>query len=162
MRAGDGEHIGEALHDDVGFIAHAAGDDHPAILGHRLANRLEALLLGAVEKTAGVDEHDIGAGIVCRHVIAVAAQLGQDALAVDQCLGTAERDHAHFGRRRDLGCHIRGALGAFCRRVTPDMQLPVPGLDLACLSKNSGRRINGPDPRGLVRQTWPSRAQQGG
>src|SRR3546814_8312900 len=27
MRAGDGEHLGEAGADDVGFAAHAAGDD---------------------------------------------------------------------------------------------------------------------------------------
>ena len=47
MRAGDREHVGEARADDLGFLAHAAGDDDPAVLGDRLADRLQALLLGA-------------------------------------------------------------------------------------------------------------------
>ena len=37
----------EARADQLGFLAHAAGDDDAAILGDRLADRGEALLLGA-------------------------------------------------------------------------------------------------------------------
>ena len=44
------------------------------------------------------NEHDIGAGIVGGHLIAISAQLRQDAFAVDQILGTAERDHADARR----------------------------------------------------------------
>ena len=96
--AGDREHLREARADHLGLLAHAAGDDHPAVLGDRLADRAQALLLGGIEKAAGVDQHDVGAGIIGRHLIAVGAQLGQDAFAVDQRLRAAERDHADLGR----------------------------------------------------------------
>jgi hypothetical protein len=57
VRAGDGEH-GRMRAADVGLLgAEAAGDDDPAVLGQRLADRLEALGLGAVEEAAGVDDH---------------------------------------------------------------------------------------------------------
>ena len=52
-----------------------------------------------------VPQADIGAGIIGRHLIAVGAQLGQDALAVDQCLGTAERNHADARRGGEDGRH---------------------------------------------------------
>ena len=97
LRAGDREDLRKARADDVGLAAHAAGDDDAAVLGNRLADRLEAFLLGAVEEAAGVDQHDVGAGIVGRHVVAVGAQPGHDPLAVDQSLGTAERNQAHAG-----------------------------------------------------------------
>ena len=47
LRAGDREHVREARADDVGFLAHAAGDDDAAVLGDGFADRLEAFLLGA-------------------------------------------------------------------------------------------------------------------
>ena len=80
VRPGDGEHVGEALADDVGFLAEAAGDDDAAILRDRLADRLEALFLCGIEEAAGVDQHDVRAGIVRGHGVAVRAELGQDAL----------------------------------------------------------------------------------
>ena len=46
MRAGNGEDVGEAFADRLRFLAHAAGDDHAAVFGNRLADRLEAFLLG--------------------------------------------------------------------------------------------------------------------
>ena len=66
----------------------------------RLADRLEALGLGAVEEAAGVDDHRVGAGVVGRDGVALGAQAGQDALAVDQGLGAAEADHADPGLAR--------------------------------------------------------------
>ena len=95
LRAGDREHAREARADHLGFLAQAAGDDHAAVLGDRFADRFQALGLGAVEEAAGVDQHHVGPGIVGRHVVAVGAQLGHDPLAVDQGLGTAERNQAH-------------------------------------------------------------------
>ncbi len=77
--------------------AEAAGDDHPAVLADRLADRLEALLLGAVEKAAGVDQHDVGAGIVARERVALRAQRRHDAFGVDERLRAAEADEADFG-----------------------------------------------------------------
>ncbi len=59
LRAGDGEH-GRMRAADVALVgAEAAGDDDPAVLAQRLADRLEALGLGAVEKAAGVDDHRV-------------------------------------------------------------------------------------------------------
>src|SRR5690606_11922506 len=68
--------------------------DHAAILGDRLADRLEALRLGGIEKAARVDQHDVGAGIVGGHGIAFGAEPGQDTLGIDEVLRTAERNHA--------------------------------------------------------------------
>ncbi len=98
MRARHREHAGEARADGVGLLAHAARDDHAAVLRDRLADRLQAFFLGGVEEAAGVDQHHVGALVIGRHRIALGAQAGQDALAVDQVLRTAERDHAHAGR----------------------------------------------------------------
>ena len=94
VRAGDGEDV-RVRRADVALVgAEAAGDDDPAVLGQRLADRLEALGLGAVEKAAGVDDDRVGAGVVGRDGVALGAQPRQDALAVDQRLGAAEADHA--------------------------------------------------------------------
>ena len=47
MRAGDGQHARMALADAAFLDAEAAGDDDAAVLGHGLADGVEALLLGA-------------------------------------------------------------------------------------------------------------------
>jgi hypothetical protein len=60
-----------------------------------IASRLSSL--AESRKAAGVDQHDVGAGIVGLSAIAVGAELGQDAFAVDQRLGAAERHHADLG-----------------------------------------------------------------
>ena len=84
--------------DFVGLGAQAAGDDHPAVFPERRTDRVEALGLGAVEKAAGVDHHDVGAGVLARELIALGAQPRDDALGIDQRLRAAERDKADFGR----------------------------------------------------------------
>ena len=84
---GDREHVGEAVANDFGFLAHAARDDDAAIFGNRFPDSFEAFFLGRIEKAAGVDEDHVGAGIVGRHFVPVGAQLGHDLLAVDECLG---------------------------------------------------------------------------
>ncbi len=61
------------LADQLFLDAEAAGDDDAAVLGQRLADRLEAFLLGAVEEAAGIDQDDIGAGIVLGEGIALRA-----------------------------------------------------------------------------------------
>ncbi len=105
LRPGDREHCREASADDFGFVAHAAGDDDATVLGDCLADRGKAFLLGRIEEAAGVNQHDVRAGIISGHLIAVGAQLGEDALAVDQRLGTAERDHADARRGGEDGSH---------------------------------------------------------
>ena len=61
LRAGDREHVREALGDLLGLGAHAAGDDHLAVLGERVADRVERFRLRAVEEAAGVDDDEVGA-----------------------------------------------------------------------------------------------------
>ena len=98
---------------DVALVgAEAAGDDDPAVRGQRLADRLEALGLGAVEEAAGVDDHRLGAGVVGRDGVALGAQPGQDALAVDQRLGAAEADHADARLAGARRARSGGAAGA--------------------------------------------------
>ena len=89
LRAGDGQHVGEALADQVGFLAEAAGDDHLAVLGNGLADGLQRFFLGAVEEAAGVHQHHVRAVIVGADLVAVRAQLGQNPFGVDQSLRTA-------------------------------------------------------------------------
>ena len=71
-----------------------------------IASRLSCL--GAVEEAAGVDEHDVGAGIVARERIALRAQRRQDAFGIDEGLWAAEADQADF---RGLG-HWRADIAA--------------------------------------------------
>src|SRR3546814_11726952 len=64
-----------------------------------------------IEETAGVDEHHVGAGIVGRQAVAVGTQFGQDAFAVDQRLGAAERHHDDFWLGGEgFDCHDRRRL----------------------------------------------------
>ena len=56
--------------------------------------------MGAVEKAAGVDHCEVGAGMGTSEFIALRAQAGHDALAVDQRLRAAERDETHSRHAR--------------------------------------------------------------
>jgi len=80
------------LADAALFDAETSGDDHPAVLGQRLADGIKTFLLGGIEKAAGVDDDDVSAIIVPGDLVTFRSELGDDALAVDQRLGTAERD----------------------------------------------------------------------
>ena len=89
LRARDREHAGIGLFDRFRLGAHAAGDDHLAVLGHGLADRRERFLLGAVEEAAGVDDDDVGPVMLARELIALGAQPRDDALGIHQGLGAA-------------------------------------------------------------------------
>ena len=114
LRAGDRQDLRKALGDRLRLGAHAAGDDDLAVLLQRRADRLQQLGLGAVEKAAGVDDDHIGAGMGARELVAFGAQPRDDALAVDERLGTAERDEgdARGGAERSVwilhGAHCHG------------------------------------------------------
>ena len=64
--AGDGQHTGVGLEDAIPLNAEAARHDHAAVFGQRFSDGRKAFLFGRVEKTAGIDHHDIGAGVVRR------------------------------------------------------------------------------------------------
>ena len=99
LRAGDRQHVGEALGDRFGLGAHAAGDDDLAVFLQRGADRLERLRLGAVEEAARVDDDDVGPGVGARQLVAFGAQLRENALAIDERLRAAERDEGDARRR---------------------------------------------------------------
>ncbi|MNT86623.1 hypothetical protein D3C72_2269330 [compost metagenome] len=73
----------------------AAGDDDLAVLGQRLADGVQALLHGLVDKAAGIDHDQVGAVIGAADGIALGAQLGDDLLGVDQGLGAAKGNESH-------------------------------------------------------------------
>ncbi len=90
--------------DGVGLLAHAAGHDHATDLRDRLADGLEALLLGTVKEAAGVDQHHVGSGIIRAHCLAVGPQAREDTLGIDERFGAAERDHPDLLLVGNRGC----------------------------------------------------------
>ena len=72
MRAGDGQNIRKSVADALVLHAEAARDDDAAVFRHRLADRLQAFGLGAVEEAAGVHHNDIRAIVARRNRIALA------------------------------------------------------------------------------------------
>jgi hypothetical protein len=67
----------------------APRDDHLAVRGERLADGAEGLLDRGVDEAAGVDDDEVGAGVVGRGGVAFGAQLREDALRIDQRLRAA-------------------------------------------------------------------------
>jgi hypothetical protein len=108
MRAGDGEdlrmHAGNQVPATLALGAEAAGDDDLAVLGERLADRLERFLDGGVDEAAGVDDDEVGVLVGRARRIAFGPQLREDEFGVDQRLRAAERHEAD--RRRGRGRHL--------------------------------------------------------
>ena len=80
MRAGDREHARMARANALGLDAEAARHDDAAVLGERLADRLERFFLGAVEEAARVHHDRVGALVASRQLVAFGAKPGDDAL----------------------------------------------------------------------------------
>ena len=103
VRAGDRQDLGMDLRDEVlaarGLRPKAAGDDHLAVLGQRLADRIQRLLHGGIDEAAGVDDDEVGVLVGRAGRVALGAQLRDDQFGVDQRLRAAERNEAD-GRRR--------------------------------------------------------------
>ena len=128
LRTSDREDPGVTGGDLLRLGAHAAGHDHLAVLVERLADGGERFRLGAVEKAAGVDHREVGAGMGTSEFIALRAQAGHDALAVDQRLRAAERDETHSRRaRRGMSVfHGEGLPERAARSKRPSLSAPVP------------------------------------
>jgi hypothetical protein len=60
-----------------------------AVLRKRLADCAERFLDRGVDEAAGIDDDEVRASVVGRGGIALGPQLGEDALRVYKCLGTA-------------------------------------------------------------------------
>ena len=84
---GYGEHARMDRENAIQLDPEAAGDDDLAVLRQRLADGRKQLLLGGVEKAAGVDHYSVSALVLRRQLIALGAELGNDALQIDQALG---------------------------------------------------------------------------
>ena len=74
--------------DDILFDAQAPRHHDLAIFGERLADRLQGFLDRGVDEAAGVDDDEVGAGVILGGFVALGAQLREDALGVDQRLRT--------------------------------------------------------------------------
>ena len=95
MRAGHGQHLRVHLAHQVAAVvarlgAQAAGDDDLAVLGQRLADRVQAFLHRVVDEAAGVDDHQVGAGV---------ALAGRVALGARAASGSARNRSAPSGSR---------------------------------------------------------------
>jgi len=109
VRAGDGQHAWVSAGNVFGLGPKAAGYDHAAIFGQRLANGSEALGLGAIQKATGVHNHRVRARVIRRDCITLGAQTSQDALAIHQGFGATKADHTNFGLARTGGFRHRCA-----------------------------------------------------
>ena len=99
----DREHVRMPREDLLRLRAQATRDDDLAVLGQRLADRVEGFFDGSGDEAAGVHDDEIGVRILRDRLVALGAQLGQDALGIDQGLRTAEAreaDPRRAGRRR--------------------------------------------------------------
>jgi len=121
VRTGHGQHRGMHLPHQVaaaaaGPGAEAAGHDHLAVLGERVADGVQALAHRVVDEAAGVDDNEVRAVEGLRRPVAFGAQLGQDQFGVGERLRAAEAHEADLGRpalgggyfRHNLDCPRRG------------------------------------------------------
>ena len=102
--------------DQILLGAQAARDDDAAVLGERLADGVERFLDGGVDEAAGVDDNQVGAGVVGRGDVALGAQLREDALGVDERFRTAQAYETNLRTcLRSCLCCQRGNRGMKCR-----------------------------------------------
>jgi len=94
----DRQHARMRLANQFLALAQAAGDDHLAVLGQRLADGVQRFGHRRVDEAAGVDHHHIGIVVAGHDVVALHLELGEDALGIDQRLGAAEADETDFWR----------------------------------------------------------------
>ncbi|MNM43111.1 hypothetical protein D3C81_539660 [compost metagenome] len=97
LRASDRQHAWVHVTDAAFFDAHAAGDDHLAVFLDRFADHFQRFGLGAVDEAAGVDHHHVGVLVGGYDFIAFHAQLGQDALGVDQGFWATQAYETYLG-----------------------------------------------------------------
>ena len=115
LRAGDPTKVRKFFQNRCGLRAHAAGDDDLAVFRCRRADRGKQFGLGAVEKTAGIDDDRRRAPMRLGEFVTFRAELPDDPLAIDKGLGAAKRDEGNFWRLRGARkaaacCHWRTGL----------------------------------------------------
>ena len=100
VRAADLQHLGVNGADLIFLGTQTTGDDHLAVLFQRFADCFQRLLHRAVDKAAGVDDHQLGVVVAVDHLVAFSAQLGQDAFGIDEILRATQRNKTDTGRAR--------------------------------------------------------------
>ena len=80
VRAANSQHLGMRLQYHVALGTQTAGDDNFAVLRQRFADGVQRFLHRTVDKTAGVNHHQIGVGIAGGNKITFGAQPGEDVL----------------------------------------------------------------------------------
>ena len=93
---GNGQHLRVGLLNKLGIFSEATGDNHPAVFVNGFANRLQGFGFGFVDKSTGVDHHQVGVVVVIGGLVTIAAQLGDNAFRVHQRFGATEADEAYF------------------------------------------------------------------
>jgi hypothetical protein len=84
------------ISNEIAFKTQTTRHHDLAVLGERLADGAQRLLDCRVDEAAGVDDDEVGAGVVGRGKVTLGPQLGEDALRVYKCLGTAEGNEPDF------------------------------------------------------------------
>ncbi|MNS84519.1 hypothetical protein D3C72_1183490 [compost metagenome] len=97
LRAGDRQHARVHITDAAFLDTHAASDDDLAVFLDRFADHFQRLGLGAVDEAAGVDHHHVGVLVGGHDFIAFHAQLGQDALGIDQGFWATQAYETYLG-----------------------------------------------------------------
>ncbi len=125
-------------------LAQATGDDHLAVFSQRLADSIQRLLHGGINKAAGIHHHDIGILIGRRHLVALGAKLSKDALGINQCLGAAEADKTDLGGRTGHVQKLRGLwrIARLCKSraiVLPRASRSHSNRRLLCHNRNMHR-----------------------
>lgn len=113
MRSGHRQHAGVHLAHQIAAVVprlctEATGHDHAAVFSQCLADRVQALLDGIVNKAAGVDDHQIGAFKCFGGLVTLGIELREDQLGIGQRFGAAEADKTDAGRRSFGGGHRGG------------------------------------------------------
>ena len=66
LRAGDLQHLRVPIENLLRLRAQAAGDDHLAVLGERLADGIQRFVHRRIDEAAGIDHHQIGRAVARR------------------------------------------------------------------------------------------------
>jgi len=80
MRARDGQDGGVRFPNYIRFETQTSRNDDLAVLGERLADGVERFLDRGVDEAAGVDDDEVGAGVVGRGDVTLSPKLGEDPL----------------------------------------------------------------------------------
>ena len=71
------------------FKTQTPGNDYLAIFRERFADGIQRFLDRSVDEAAGVDDDEIGAGVVRRGDITLGPELGEDPFGIYECLRAA-------------------------------------------------------------------------